>query len=43
MQVDQAMWKRELAAHDELFAKVGGKQPAALVAERQRLGTRLSV
>jgi phosphoenolpyruvate carboxykinase (GTP) len=41
MQVDAAMWARELAAHDELFSKLGAKQPAALVAERERLGSRL--
>lgn len=41
MKVDSAMWKRELAAHDELFAKVGAKLPAALGAERARLGVRL--
>ncbi len=43
MKVDYALWKRELAAHDELFAKLGDKRPAALAAERERLGARLSV
>ena len=43
MKVDYAMWGRELAAHDQLFAKLGAKQPAALVEERARLGARLSV
>ncbi len=43
MRVDEAMWKRELAAHDALFAKLGTKQPPALAAERSRLGTRLGV
>ena len=38
-----AMWKRELAAHDALFAKLGTKQPPALGAERARLGARLGV
>ena len=33
----------ELAAHDELFAKLGAKQPPALAAERERLGQRLAV
>ena len=28
MKVDAAMWARELAAHDELFAKLGAKRPA---------------
>jgi phosphoenolpyruvate carboxykinase (GTP) len=42
MRVDAAMWTRELGAHDELFAKLGTKRPAALAAERARLGSRLS-
>jgi len=41
MKVDATMWQRELAAHDELFAKLGAKHPAALGAERARLGARL--
>jgi phosphoenolpyruvate carboxykinase (GTP) len=41
MRVDQEMWSRELAAHDQLFAKLGRKRPAALTAERARLGGRL--
>ena len=43
MKVDYASWGVELAAHDQLFAKLGAKRPVALTAERQRLGTRLSV
>jgi phosphoenolpyruvate carboxykinase (GTP) len=43
MTVDRGEWQRELAAHDQLFGKVGPKQPPALVAERQRLGSRLGV
>jgi len=43
MKVDYSLWRRELAAHDELFAKLGAKRPAALVTERERLGARLSV
>ncbi len=43
MHVDGGMWKRELAAHDELFSKLGAKKPAALVRERNRLGDRLGV
>ena len=43
MAVDRGEWQRELAAHDQLFGKVGSKQPPALTAERQRLGTRLGV
>ena len=42
MRVDRAQWQRELASHDELFAKLGAKRPAALQAERERLGKRLS-
>jgi len=42
MRIDAAMWTRELAAHDELFAKLGAKHPAALATERERLGERLS-
>ena len=42
MNVDRAQWQRELASHDELFAKLGAKRPAALQVERQRLGTRFS-
>ncbi len=41
MRVDREMWSRELAAHDQLFAKLGQKRPAALTAERARLGGRL--
>ena len=40
--VDVEAWKRELAAHDELFARVGDKRPAALAAERAKLGGRLA-
>ncbi len=42
MKVDSGMWTRELAAHDQLFAKLGAKRPAELTAERARLGSRLS-
>jgi phosphoenolpyruvate carboxykinase (GTP) len=41
MAVDPDKWTKELSAHDELFAKVGSKQPRALTSERLRLGTRL--
>jgi phosphoenolpyruvate carboxykinase (GTP) len=40
--VDVPMWTRELAAHDQLFAKLGAKWPSALIAERARLGARLT-
>ena len=36
-----AQWERELASHDALFAKLGAKRPAALIAERAQLGERL--
>ncbi len=42
MRVDVARWTRELEAHDELFARVGSKQPRELIAERAKLGLRLS-
>ena len=42
MNLDCAQWQRELVSHDELFAKLGAKRPAALQAERERLGDRLS-
>ena len=40
--IDRDAWGRELKAHDELFARVGPKQPPALASERSRLGGRLS-
>ena len=42
MDVDRAQWQRELASHDELFAKLGSKRPATLQQERERLGERFS-
>ena len=42
MSLDRAQWERELASHDELFAKLGTKRPAALLAERERLAARLA-
>jgi phosphoenolpyruvate carboxykinase (GTP) len=42
MDVDRAQWQRELASHDELFAKLGSKRPATLQQERDRLGERFS-
>jgi len=41
MKVDRALWSRELAEHDQLFAKLGAKGPPALAAERRRLGGRI--
>ncbi len=40
MRFDRARWTRELDAHDELFAKLGAKQPQALSAQRRVLGAR---
>jgi hypothetical protein len=41
MQIDRADWERELEAHDQLFAKLGNKRPAALVRLRRELEARL--
>jgi phosphoenolpyruvate carboxykinase (GTP) len=43
MNLERAQWQRELKSHDELFAKLGAKRPAALQAERERLGERLGI
>jgi phosphoenolpyruvate carboxykinase (GTP) len=42
MSLDRAQWERELASHDQLFAKLGAKRPLALQAERERLAARLA-
>ena len=39
--VDAKQWHRELASHDDLFDRLGPKQPAALNAEREHLRDRL--
>jgi phosphoenolpyruvate carboxykinase (GTP) len=41
MRIDRGRWERELAAHDQLFAKLGAKQPQALVSQRVALQARL--
>jgi phosphoenolpyruvate carboxykinase (GTP) len=41
MGFEKEMWRRELAAHDRLFAKLGAKNPAALVSLREQLGARI--
>ncbi len=41
MQIDRSGWEKELLAHDQLFGKLGNKQPAELVRLRRELGTRL--
>jgi phosphoenolpyruvate carboxykinase (GTP) len=38
---DKAAWQRELASHDELFAKIADKLPASLKARRQELGEKI--
>ncbi len=38
---DKAAWQRELASHDELFAKIADKLPASLQARRQELGDKI--
>jgi len=43
MDVNGALWARELASHDTLFAKLGTKRPAALQAERDRLARQFFV
>jgi phosphoenolpyruvate carboxykinase (GTP) len=35
--LDRALWKTELLSHDELFAKLGDKLPAELLARRKEL------
>ena len=42
MRLDKARWLDELAAHDELFAKLGAKQPPVFAAQRQELGARFA-
>jgi len=37
MRLDRASWQRELASHDQLFAKLGAKQPSALAELRRDL------
>ena len=43
MSIDVEQWTKELAAHDELFAKIGPKRPVELVHERNRLASHLAV
>src|SRR5438046_536746 len=40
--IDAAAWKDELAAHDELFAKLGKRLPAALDARRGHMHQKLA-
>jgi phosphoenolpyruvate carboxykinase (GTP) len=41
MRFDRDSWKRELDAHDRLFAQLGAKQPRVLSDMRVSLGSRL--
>jgi phosphoenolpyruvate carboxykinase (GTP) len=41
-QVDAAAWKEELRSHDELFAKLGARLPAALESRRGRMHQKLA-
>jgi phosphoenolpyruvate carboxykinase (GTP) len=42
MRLDDDRWQRELAAHDELFAKLGAKQPRIFAQQRLELGARFT-
>ena len=42
MRLERDLWKRELAAHDQLFAQLGPKQPRAFADLRRDLGARLA-
>ena len=39
---DKDAWQRELASHDELFAKIADKLPASLIARRKELGEKIA-
>ena len=41
MRVERDLWERELAAHDDLFAQLGAKQPLAFADLRRNLGANL--
>jgi phosphoenolpyruvate carboxykinase (GTP) len=40
MDFEPEMWRRELASHDRLFAKIGSKNPAVLASLRKDLGAK---
>jgi phosphoenolpyruvate carboxykinase (GTP) len=42
MRVERDLWQRELAAHDQLLAQLGSKQPPAFVDLRRSLGAKLA-
>ena len=43
MDVDLRQWKREIDSHDAFFARLGTKRPDALMSERDRLASRMSM
>jgi phosphoenolpyruvate carboxykinase (GTP) len=43
MRLERDLWERELAAHDQLFAQLGSKQPRAFADLRRHLGARFAV
>ncbi len=42
MRLERDLWERELAAHDQLFAQLGPKQPRAFADLRRHLGERFA-
>jgi hypothetical protein len=42
MEVDLALWERELGSHDRFFERLGAKRPDALMNERDRLAGRIA-
>jgi phosphoenolpyruvate carboxykinase (GTP) len=42
MHVERELWGRELAAHDQLFARLGDKQPRALADLRRAIGAKFA-
>jgi phosphoenolpyruvate carboxykinase (GTP) len=43
MGFERETWRRELAAHDELFEEIGAKTPAALASLRRDLGAKIAL
>ena len=43
MEVDLALWERELGSHDRFFERLGAKRPDALMNERDRLAGRIAM
>jgi phosphoenolpyruvate carboxykinase (GTP) len=41
--IDREQWSQELGAHDDLFARIGDRRPAELVAQRNELADRLGL